>query len=179
MALILEAQERHQTLLAVARQMMTAARTAPKARGVDNLEIGLLDKPELELLARKMVELVERGMAAPFFERDAANLLAAEAAVLIGTKIHPMGLKYCGLCGFSDCGVRDGHPDTPCVFNTGDLGIAVGSAVSVAMEARVDNRIMYSAGMAARDLKLLGDDIQIIYCIPLSCTGKNPFFDRK
>jgi uncharacterized ferredoxin-like protein len=47
------------------------------------------------------------------------------------------------------------------------------------MEARVDNRIMYSAGMAARDLKLLGDDIQIIYCIPLSCTGKNPFFDRK
>jgi uncharacterized ferredoxin-like protein len=179
MAVILEAQERHQAVLAVARQMMTAARTAPKARGVDNLEIGLLDKPELELLAHKMVELVETGIATPSFGRDAANLLAAEAAVLIGTKIRPMGLKYCGLCGFSGCGAKDGHPDVPCVFNTGDLGIAVGSAVSVAMEARVDNRIMYTAGMAARELQLLGEDINIIYCIPLSCTGKNPFFDRK
>jgi uncharacterized ferredoxin-like protein len=70
MAVILEAQERHQALLAVARQMMTAARTAPKARGVDNLEIGLLDKPELELLAHKMVKLVETGIATPSFGRD-------------------------------------------------------------------------------------------------------------
>jgi uncharacterized ferredoxin-like protein len=179
MSIIFETQERNNAVLAVARQMMVAARTAPKACGIDNIEIATLDKPTLELLANKMLELVETGAASESFGRDAANLLAAEAVVLIGTKINPMGLKYCGLCGFANCGEKSKHPNCPCIFNTGDLGIAVGSAVSVAMEARVDNRIMYTVGMAARELKLLGEDVKIIYGIPLSCTGKNPFFDRK
>ena len=67
----------------------------------------------------------------------------------------------------------------PCTFNTGDLGIAIGSAVSVAMDHRVDNRIMYTVGQAAMELRLLGDDVPVIYGIPLSISSKNPFFDRK
>lgn len=65
-----------------------------------------------------------------------------------------------------------------CSFNSGDLGIAVGSAVSVATDHRVDNRIMYSAGKAALELGLLGDGVAIAFGVPLSATGKNPFFDR-
>jgi uncharacterized ferredoxin-like protein len=67
----------------------------------------------------------------------------------------------------------------PRAFNTGDLGIALGSAVSVALEHRVDNRVMYTVGMAVRNLKLLGKDIKICYGVPLSATEKNIFFDRK
>jgi len=42
----------------------------------------------------------------------------------------------------------------------------------------VDNRIMFSIGKAAKELKLLGEEAEIIYGIPLSSTGKSPFFDR-
>jgi uncharacterized ferredoxin-like protein len=38
---------------------------------------------------------------------------------------------------------------------------------------------MYSIGRAAINLKLLGNDVIIAYGIPLSISGKNPFFDRK
>jgi len=82
------------------------------------------------------------------------------------------------MCGFENCAAKTAYPDVPCVFNTGDLGIAIGSAVSVAMDARVDNRIMYTVGQAVRQMGLLGKDVKIIYAIPLSGTSKNPFFDR-
>jgi uncharacterized ferredoxin-like protein len=38
---------------------------------------------------------------------------------------------------------------------------------------------MYSAGKAAIELGLLGTEVKVAYGIPLSATGKNPFFDRK
>ena len=66
-----------------------------------------------------------------------------------------------------------------CAYNTGDLGIAIGSAVSIAMDHRVDNRIMYSAGKAAVDMKLLGEEVKVAFGVPLSVSAKNPFFDRK
>lgn len=179
MGINFEEQQRSETVLEVAKRMMAAARTAPKGRGVDNLVIAALTGSEIQQLAAKMTEMAEAGIVSQFFLRDAANIRAAEAVVLIGTKIAPLGLKYCGLCGFADCDEKNKHPEHPCAFNTGDLGIAIGSAVSVAMEARLDNRVMYSAGMAIRELKWLGEDCRIIYGIPLSCTGKNPFFDRK
>lgn len=59
-----------------------------------------------------------------------------------------------------------------------DLGIAVGSAVATAADLRVDNRVLYSAGVAAREMWLLGD-CAIIYAIPLSVAGKDIYFDRK
>ena len=105
--------------------------------------------------------------------------LSAQAMVVLGTKIESMGVSPCGMCGFSDCAEKNKHPDHPCVFNTGDLGIAVGSAVSVAMDNRVDNRIMYTVGQALLEMNVFGDEVKIIYGIPLSISGKNPFFDRK
>ena len=49
----------------------------------------------------------------------------------------------------------------------------------MAADRRVDTRIMYTAGCAALALGLLGADVKIAYAIPLSISGKNPFFDRK
>ena len=80
------------------------------------------------------------------------------------------------MCGFSNCAEKNMHPKHPCVFNSGDLGIAIGSAVSVAMDNRVDNRIMYTVGQALPELGVFGNEIRIIYGIPLSISEKNPFF---
>ena len=179
MPIVYEEEIRKKAVLDVAEKMLIAARTAPKARGVDNLVISVAEKDTIELIASKMKEMAEEGLVPDFFVRDANNILLSDALVLIGTKISPMGLKYCGLCGFSNCEEKRRHPNHPCAFNTGDLGIAIGSAVSVAADARVDNRVMYSVGMAVKELKLLGDEVKIVYAIPLRAKGQSPFFDRK
>ena len=46
--------------MSVAKAMMSAARTAPKGCGVDNLEIAALGLSRLSRLARKMREIGER-----------------------------------------------------------------------------------------------------------------------
>jgi uncharacterized ferredoxin-like protein len=86
-------------------------------------------------------------------------------------------IPACGFCGFADCDVMQEAGGT-CSFNSGDLGIAVGSAVATAADLRIDNRVMYTAGKAALELGLLGDDVEIAYGVPLAAKGKNPFFDR-
>ncbi|NLT13250.1 MAG: ferredoxin [Clostridiales bacterium] len=179
MPLIYEESVRKDALYEVAKKMMTAARTAPKGHGTDNLIIAVAERDVIEAIAAKMKDMVQTGEAAEFFNRDANNILQSDILVLLGTRIKPLGLRNCGLCGFKDCEEKYMHPEHPCAFNTGDLGIAVGSAASVAADARVDNRIMFTVGKAARALNLLGDEAKIIYGIPLSATGKNPFFDRK
>ena len=126
-----------------------------------------------------MKEMYEINNLPATFINDSKNILSADIMVLIGTKINSIGVVYCGLCGFKDCEEKNKYPNHPCAYNTGDLGIAVGSAVSVAMDARVDNRIMRTVGKAVQQLNLLGEDIKIAYGIPLSSSGKNPFFDRK
>ncbi len=177
--LFIEESFRVEYLTGVAKSMLSAARTAPKGRGVDHLALAYVLKDTIHLLADKMDEMAQAGKAGDFFIRDANNIRSCEVLVLMGTSIAAQGIKGCRLCGFADCDEKKLHTDHPCVFNTGDLGIAVGSAASVAMNHRVDNRIMYSVGMAARELNLLGSEIKIIYGIPLSITSKNPFFDRK
>ncbi len=47
------------------------------------------------------------------------------------------------------------------------------------MDARVDNRIMYTVGQAVLEMGLLGEEVKIAYGIPLSVSAKNPFFDRE
>ena len=61
----------------------------------------------------------------------------------------------------------------------GDLGIALGSAASVAGRNHADNRIMFTIGRAALNLKLLGDAVSIAYGVPLSAPGKNIYFDEE
>jgi uncharacterized ferredoxin-like protein len=98
--------------------------------------------------------------------------------VVLGTKIEPLNISPCGFCGFENCDEKRKHPDIPCAFNTGDLGIAVGSAAGMAADCRLDNRIMYTVGRAAVRHKFLGDEVKVAYGIPLSASGKSPFFDR-
>ena len=66
-----------------------------------------------------------------------------------------------------------------CIFPAHDLGIAVGSAAGIAAHHHVDNRVMFSAGVAALRLGLMGEGVKIAFGLPLSVTGKSPFFDRK
>jgi len=166
-----------ETLDHVAKRMLIAAKTAPKARGNDNLEGLIVYDKTIKHLADKMKEMGIRDDQS-FFIRDADCILQSPIVILIGTRIKALGLKKCGMCGFKNCDEKNKKPNNPCVFNTGDLGIAMGSAVSLAMDNRVDNRIMFSVGQAALEMKLLGPDVKIAYGIPLSATAKNPFFDR-
>ncbi|KNY30503.1 ferredoxin domain-containing protein [Pseudobacteroides cellulosolvens] len=178
MSILFEEDIRKQALMNVAEKMLIAARTAPKARGVDNLILSIADKDEIVKIADMMKQMVQEGEAADFFIRDADNILRSDVLVLIATKLNPVGVKNCGLCGFSNCDEKNKYPDNPCSFNTGDLGIAVGSAVSVAMDARVDNRVMFSVGKAVNKMQLIGSEAKIIFGIPLSSSSKNIFFDR-
>lgn len=178
MTLKSEEQVRDEAIYSVAQKMMIAARTAPKGRGTDNMVISVIGKDTIVKIADKMKEMVEKENWPQSFERDAGNILHAPYMILLGTKIEPLRLKICGMCGYENCDEKDKHPDVPCVFNTGDLGIAIGSAVSVAMDNRVDNRIMYTVGQAVVRMQLLPDAIKIIYGIPLSVSSKNVFFDR-
>ena len=163
----------------VAEKMLIAARTAPKGRGKDDTVIAMVKQDGIREISEKMKEMVARDNLQPFFVRDADNILASPAMLLLGSKISAMGVQPCGMCGFKNCEEKNKHPNHPCAFNTGDLGIAIGSAVSVAMDHRVDNRIMYTVGQAVLEMGILGKDVKIAYGIPLSASSKNPFFDRK
>ena len=159
---------RHEHVLDVARQMMTAARTAPKGKGVDIIEVALVTGDDVKVLSDKMVAMVEEhGMK--FFLRDADNILSAEGIVLIGTHEQAQGLN-CGHCGRAE--------GVPCAINSVDVGIAIGSACATAADMRVDTRVMFSAGLAAQRLEWLKGCKQV-YAIPVSASSKNPFFDRK
>lgn len=173
-----EEQIREDAIYSVAKKMMIAARTAPKGRGTDNMSILVVGKETIENIATKMRELTEKENWPHSFKRDAGNILNAPYMVLLGTKIEPLRLKICGMCGYANCDEKDKYPNVPCVFNTGDLGIAIGSAVSIAMDNRIDNRIMYTVGQVVLRMGLLPEDVKIIYGIPLSVTSKNVFFDR-
>lgn len=159
-----------------AAHICVAARTAPKGKGKDLLVTAIVTADEKNQLRQQMRKIGERDKV-PFFLRDAENLEHAPVVVLIGTRKEPLQLPACGYCGFVDCNAMSVAGGT-CSFNTGDLGIAVGSAAAMAADFRIDNRIMYTAGKAAVELGLLGDDVKIAYGIPLAAKGKNPFFDR-
>ena len=171
-----EKDSRVEQVLATARAMMAAARTAPKACGIDRLEIVTFFAEELSALAREMRRYGEQ-TGLKFFLRDAANVESAGAVVMIATTYAPFNLN-CGYCGFPTCAQKEEHASIPCVFNTSDMGTALGSVVAVAADSRIDNRIMYSVGQAALNLGLLGD-CRAALGIALSCTGKSPFFDRQ
>ncbi|MEG0646310.1 MAG: DUF2148 domain-containing protein [Bacteroides sp.] len=169
-----ERDTRHEQVLSVGRQMMVAARTAPKGKGVDIIEIAMVGGDDMKVLSDKMIALAEEnGMK--FFLRDADNILCAECVILIGTREQAQGLN-CGHCGFATC--ADRTEGVPCALNSIDVGIAIGSACATAADNRVDTRVMFSAGLAAQQLDWL-PGCQTVFAIPLSASSKNPFFDRK
>ncbi|MDR2388814.1 MAG: DUF2148 domain-containing protein [Tannerellaceae bacterium] len=169
-----ERNARGEQILDIARQMMTAARTAPKGKGLDIIEIAMITDETIRELSGEMYRLAgETGLK--FILRDAANVLHAGAILLIGTAQRTQGLD-CAHCGFETCAGKP--PKVPCAINAVDVGIAVGSACATAADLRVDTRVMFSAGLAAQRLGLLGD-CGIVMAIPVSISSKNPFFDRK
>lgn len=161
----------------VADLMAAAARTAPKGCGVDNIEVIILDGEEKDKLAEHMREIAKE-TGAEFFNRDAGNVDNSHCIVLIGIKDNPLGLESCGLCGFENCGMMR-KAGANCTFNITDLGIAVGSAASIAGDNRIDNRVFYSAGKAAVATGVFPEDVRVAYGIPLSTTSKSIFFDRE
>jgi uncharacterized ferredoxin-like protein len=161
----------------VAEFMCVAARTAPKTRGVDNLEIFIVgEETTKKKLIAAMKEIGKKNNR-PSCIRDADTIHDTPYIVVIATKVTPLGLN-CGFCGFATCEELK-KTGGVCVYNSMDLGIALGSAVGVAARFHVDNRLMYSIGKAALKVGLLGQGVTIAIGIPLSATGKNPFFDRK
>lgn len=154
---------------------MIAARTAPKGKGVDVIEVCMLTGEEICQLSDEMRRI---GWLTDmkFFLRDADNILLAEAVVLIGSRDHCQGMN-CLRCGFARC--ADRPQGVPCAINTIDVGIATGSACATAADLRLDTRVMHSAGMAAMNLGWPCADAKNVLALPLSCKSKNPFFDRQ
>ena len=173
--LVNERNTRTERLLLVADQMMTAARTAPKGKGFDIIEVALATGDTIKKLSEAMLEYHKKS-GLNFVLRDSVNILQAEAIVLIGTsqQIHNLN---CGYCGFESCAEKQKYPAVPCSINSVDVGIAIGSACAVAADHRVDSRVMFSVGRVAQELDLL-PGCSNIYGIPISCSSKNPFFDR-
>ena len=171
--------------------MVASARTAPKARGVDSTASLVLVDEDLEKLALAMEQ---KGMGKPdylssAFRRDANNVRNSGCVLLLGVTGEPKKIEQpldCGACGFASCEhlskarkqarMKD-FLGPLCIFQAMDLGVALCSAVNLASELGIDNRIMYTIGAVAKSQGFLGSDV--IIGIPLSVTGKSPYFDRE
>lgn len=167
--------------IAGAQAILAVARTAPKSRGIDKLTTALMtETEEIEALAKAMETFKER----PTFTRDADSVRRSTAIVLLGVNGSQSKGLNCGACGHPNCAEFDATAKSPgptyrgpnCAFYMLDLGIALGAAARAAAGRGLDNRIMFSAGAAARTLGLIEADVA--FGIPVSVTGKNPFFDR-
>ncbi len=160
----------------LAEAVMVAARTAPKAKGRDLVEIAMLTDEDIERLSNMMLEVsAETGLK--FLLRDAANILQAQALLLIGTR-NPdeVCALNCGYCGSATCAEKP--CEVPCVMNAIDVGIAIGAACSKIADLRLDSRVLFSAGWVAKRMGVL-EGADLVFAIPLSSSSKSPFFDRK
>ena len=165
-------------VLDAAARICAAARTAPKAKGDDYIVTLTLTDTDKDALAAAMEKCGEK-MGAQFFIRDAGNVRSAQAIVLIGAKEGQRGLndicRYCHHENCADCNQKD----SLCAMDAVDVGIALGSAAATAADLRVDSRILFSAGRAAIEEKIMGEDVTLVFGLPISVSGKSPFFDRK
>jgi uncharacterized ferredoxin-like protein len=172
----------------IAAMMVAAARTAPKANGVDDIDAAVLDGDDLESLARTMEDLAEE-KPSPYpsgpFRTNGDQVRKSNAVVLIGVRGSRRDIEKpldCGACGFGSCAALensgrnqgDDFIGPTCMLKAVDLGIAIGSAVCLASDFHLDNRLMYTIGAAAQRMQLL--DADVVMGIPLSVTGKNPYF---
>ncbi|HHV78359.1 MAG TPA: hypothetical protein GXX40_01875 [Firmicutes bacterium] len=167
--------------LRVAAQLMSlAARTAPKATGKDFVTTKIISGETLERLADEMVAY-GKASGKKNFDRDGENVRNSGAVLLLGLKDPEVAGLNCGACGFDNCSELQKHSGPEfegplCVWRIIDLGIAAGSAVKMASMLNVDNRVMYRIGVVAKKMGIVDDDV--VMGIPLSATGKSPYFDR-
>lgn len=141
---------RQSYMLDAAKQIMTAARTAPKGKGIDILEIITITEREIEILSQEMKKLSEE-TGLKFLMRDSENILSADALILIGTKEQKQALN-CGYCGFPTCAEKP--QNTPCAINSMDVGIAIGSACSKSIrpKSRQQSNVFCRMGCSANRL---------------------------
>jgi uncharacterized ferredoxin-like protein len=181
-----EAEE--EAIMSAAKTMCVAARTAPKAKGVDDVSTLILCGTEKDKIAAKMEEIAEErvGRSHTVFKRDARNLKESKAVILIGVRGGRSTGLDCGGCGFSTCKNFE-HAEKKrgkdffgpnCVFKLLDLGISLCSAVKTASLLNVDNLMMFTVGSAAVRLRLM-PEASLVIGVPVSAYGKNIYFDRK
>jgi uncharacterized ferredoxin-like protein len=168
-------------LRTVADLMAIASRTAPKSAGKDFVVTRILEGAEVTALAEAMAKFGQR-TGKKNFDRDGHSVAASDCVVLIGIKDAQSLDLNCSACGVEFCNdlrinSAEGEFRGPqCAFRLLDMGIALGSAAKTAGMLNVDNRIMYRAGVVAREMGLV--DADVVMGIPLSATGKNIYFDR-
>jgi uncharacterized ferredoxin-like protein len=167
-------------LRTIADLMEIAAITAPKTKGENFVVVKTIEGKDLRRLGEGMKDYAQRvGIAG--FDRDGRNVLDSVAVVLIGILDAEVADLNCAACGEETCiaiNTFEGEFKGPhCTLRVLDMGIALGSAVKSASLMNVDNRIMYRAGVVARELGLI--DADFVMGIPLSVSGKSIFFDRK
>lgn len=163
-------------VLSAAELMYAAAITAPKGKGADLISVKIISGAELDTIAELMEEAGTKYQKQSFV-RDAGNLRGAQALVLIGSKVKPLNLAPCGFCGYESCAELVKNKGI-CTFNTVDLGIALGSAVSVAAMHHIDNRVMYTIPFVLKENGLLDENFELCFAVPLSVSNKSIFFDR-
>lgn len=163
----------------VADLMALSARTAPKAVGQDFVIVEILEGEAKNRLGNGMIEY-GRKTGKTNFDRDGKNVSDSDVVVLIGLKDAETAGLNCGACGEEVClqiNTFEGEFMGPqCAVRLLDMGIAIGSAVKMAGSMNVDNRVMYRAGVVARELGMI--DADFVMGIPLSASGKSIYFDR-
>lgn len=168
--------------------MAAAARTAPKTRGLDSVKTLVIDGDDLETLAQAMeAKMGQKVHPMRGYPRDAGNVRKSMAVLLIGVTGEPKRPEdplNCGACGYAGCAEflaadkenGEDYRGPLCVFQSIDLGIAIGAAAKVASDLNVDNRVMYTVGAAARKAGFM--DADVVIGLPLTAASKNPYFDR-
>lgn len=180
----------NKAIIEVANLIAASARTAPKARGVDNVLTAVVTGKEKDESADAMEgEMEQKGNPISAFKRDAETVRKSPAVLLVGVKgsmpKKPENALDCGAGGHQTCAEfirvnkKRGEDFTGriCVFEAIDLRIARGSGVKTASAMNLDNRLIYTLGVAAKDLELL--DADVVIGIPLSVTGRNIYCDRE
>jgi len=160
---------------AAAEMMAISARTAPKAKGEDLIELKILYGKDIEDLGNTMVRFGEDEKE-PMWKRDGNCVLKSAAVLLVGVR-DPLadGSKKPPSTVPNVKG--DLFAEDERVKKCIDLGIALGSAAKTASLLNLDNRIMWRPGEMARRSGLIPTALMII-AIPISAHGKSIYFDR-
>ena len=92
--LINERNNRKERVIAAANMMATAARTAPKGKGIDIIEIAIATDETIVEISQKLQQLGDAtGM--PFLFRDSENILQGDALLLISLCYQFNRFRYC------------------------------------------------------------------------------------
>lgn len=82
--------------------MLVSARTAPKARGIDDVLTLIVYGEEKDALANEM-EKIAKERNIPDYMRDAKNTRDSDVVVLVGVRSGTYLAGNCGACGYPSC----------------------------------------------------------------------------